>query len=171
MKNQWIRTTGVIVLSVIMLSAINAQPHDGKGNGPHGHGHPGIEPGHGRTQPLSCLNLTEEQQEQMQALRLENYKIMKPLRNKMVELKARERTLLSEDETDMKAVYKVIDEQTDLKNRMHKLRVEHKVAAKKLLTDEQIMNMEQRGRHARRWKSGGHDGVRPYHRDGHTTGI
>ena len=40
----------------------------------------------------------------------------------MVELKARERTLLSEESVYMKAVNKTIDEQTDLTNKMQQRR-------------------------------------------------
>ena len=152
-------------MAVIMLSGVNAQPRGGKGYGPCGQGNPDFEPGYGKTQPFACLDLTEQQQEQMKTLRLEHYKTMKPLRNKMVELKARETTLLSEDEVDMKTVYKVIDDQTDLKNQMHKLRVEHRVAIKEILNDEQVMILEQRGRHARGWKANGDDS-NPHHRKG-----
>jgi Spy/CpxP family protein refolding chaperone len=170
MKNRWIKTTGLMVLTVIMLTGVNAQPREGRGLGPCGQGNPDFEPGygrfepgHGRTQPFACLDLTEEQQEQMQALRLEHYKTMKPLRNEMGELKARERTLLSADEPDMKAVYKVIDDQTGLRNKMRKLQVEHRVSVKKLLTEEQIMILDQRRGHAGKWKSGRKDFSRPCH--------
>ena len=123
------------------------------------------------------LDLTEEQQEAMKTLRAENYKTMKPLKNKMVELKARERTLLSEETVDMKAVYKVIDEQTELSNKMRKIQVAHKVEVKEILTDEQIMQLEQRrnfsqnrrlkGDSMRRGQDGnrGQRNARPYHRN------
>ena len=101
-----------------------------------------------------ALDLTEEQQEQMQTLRLEHYKVMKPLRNQMAELKARERTLISEEEVDMKSIHKVIDNQTDLMNEMRKLQAEHKVAAKEILTDEQVMKLDQRRRFAKRRRAG-----------------
>ncbi len=91
-----------------------------------------------------ALDLSEEQQEQMQALRLEHYKVMKPLRNQMAELKAREQTLISEEEVDMKALNKVIDDQTALQNKMRKLSVEHRLAVREILTDEQMMKLDQR---------------------------
>jgi t-SNARE complex subunit (syntaxin) len=89
----------------------------------------------------------------------------------MLELKARERTLLSEKEVDLKALNKVIDEQTDLLNKMKKLEAEQKVAVKGILTDEQIMNLErQRERRQQfrykgndRWESPRRGG--PYHRN------
>ena len=41
----------------------------------------------------------------------------------MAELKAHERTLLSEEAVNMKAVNKAIDEQTELMNQMRKFRL------------------------------------------------
>ncbi len=67
----------------------------------------------------------------------------------MAELKARERTLLSEENVDMKAVNKTIDEQTDLMNNMRKLQTKHQVAVKSHLSDEQIMQLQQRRQFAR----------------------
>ena len=49
----------------------------------------------------------------------------------------------------MKAVNKTIDEQTDLMNSMKKLQVEHQLAVKSTLTDEQVMKLQQRGQFAR----------------------
>ena len=56
---------------------------------------------------------------------------MNPLKLKMAELKAREKTLLSEEPVDLKAVDKVIDEQTDLMNKIRKLETEHQVKSQK----------------------------------------
>ncbi len=74
----------------------------------------------------------------------------------MAELKARERTLLSEESVDMKAVNKTIDEQTDLMNKMRKLQTKHQVAVKSNLTDEQVIQLQQRRQFARQFAR--HDG-------------
>ncbi|MFH0756485.1 MAG: Spy/CpxP family protein refolding chaperone [Bacteroidota bacterium] len=134
MKNRMMKTAGIFLLAAVMVTGIQAQAQNGKGNGPCGQG---------RMQQAS-LDLSEEQQEQMQALRLEHYKVMKPLRNQMAELEAREQTLISEEEVDMKAVNKVIDDQTALQNKMRKLGVEHRLAVREILTDEQLMKLDQR---------------------------
>ncbi len=86
----------------------------------------------------------------MTSLRTGHYKEITPLKNKTAELKARERTLLSEESVDMKAVNKTIDEQTDLMNSMRKLQVEHQLAVKNILTDEQVMKLQQRRQFAKR---------------------
>lgn len=127
MKNNRLKITVILVLVTIVLSAAYAQSGEFRGER---HFYP--------------LNLTEDQQEQMKALRIEHYKTMKPLNSKMAELKARERTLLSEENVDMKAVYNLIDDQTELMNKIRKLQVEHKLAVREILTDEQLMKLDQR---------------------------
>ena len=143
-------------MAMMMFAGINAQPRQGKGSGPAGQGY-GHGPGYGpyaqadsdfipgaRTGQNLYLDLTEAQQEQWKALRLGHYKVMKPLRNQMAELKTRERTLISEEEVDMKALHKVIDDQSNLMNKMHKLRLEQRLAVREILTEEQLMRLDQR---------------------------
>ena len=130
-----------------MTTSLNAQrPNQGgRGLGPCGSGD-----GPGRADRYAALDLSEEQLAEITTLRTAHYKAITPLRNKMAELKARERTLLSEETVDMKAVGKTIDEQTDLTNSMRKLQVEHQVAVKGQLSDEQVMKLQQRRQFAQR---------------------
>jgi Spy/CpxP family protein refolding chaperone len=111
---------------------------------------------------MDWLELTEEQQAEMTSLRTEHSKIMTPLKNKMAELKARERTLLSEENIDMKAVNNTIDEQTGLMNKIRKLHVEQQVAMKDVLTDEQLMKLQQRRDFAQQEGRYGKGGRRGY---------
>jgi len=145
MKTKIIKSTGILFLGLLMAIAVDAQParQGGRGTG-------NYRAGDGREMQHARLDLSDEQQEQLTALRTEHYKAVTPLRNKMAELKARERTLLSEENVDMKAVNKNIDEQTEVENSLKKLQVEHQVAVKKILTDEQIMQLQQRRQFANR---------------------
>lgn len=90
------------------------------------------------------MDLTEEQQEQLQTLRTEFSDNIEPLNDKLSELRASERTLLSEDEVDLDAVNKIIDERTDLTAQISKLRVEYNVNTRAVLTEEQLDRMGQR---------------------------
>gem|GEM_PF-435418 len=147
MKTQWIRTATMLLLAGVMTVGMNAQPRKGLGYGSNqrtGGGAGFDENGPGRMAFCSQMDLTDAQQEQLKTLRLEHYKAIQPLRSKMIELKARERTLILEDNADMKALNSVIDEQSDLNNKISKLRVEHRVKVRSLLTDEQKMLMDQR---------------------------
>jgi Spy/CpxP family protein refolding chaperone len=129
MKNKPIKTAGVFFLALLMAATINAQPYRQGDRG------------------LAYLDLSEDQSEQITQLRTEHYNTMKPLRAKMAEMKAKERTLLSEESVDLKAVEKAIDAQTDLLNQIRKLQIRHRLAVKEVLTDEQVMKLEQRQRH------------------------
>jgi Spy/CpxP family protein refolding chaperone len=140
-----------------MITAVNAQNRQGG----RGQGYNGSENSYGHQ--FAKLELTEEQEAEMTSLRTGHYKKITPLKNKTAELKARERTLLSEESIDMKAVNKTIDEQTDLMNSMRKLQVEHQLAVKNILTDEQVMKLQQRRQFARRngmHGKSGHRGAR-----------
>ena len=148
MKTHWIKTSGLILLSALFTIGLNAQPQggrnwdragigDGQGRGYH------QGQGKGYMAQHAKLDLTEEQQEQIKALRLEHHKTMKPLKNKMLELKASERTLMSEESVDLNKVNSVIDEQTELSNQMKKLQAAHRVEMKEVFTEEQLFKLEQ----------------------------
>lgn len=145
MKKATIKSAGAILLALFMATAINAQPVR--------HGGRGMTSGE-REGRFARLDLTETQSEEITTLRTEHYKTMKPLRARMVEVKAKERTLLSEESVDLKAVDKVIDQQTDLMNQMRKLQTKHQVTVKNVLSDEQVMKLEQRQRHSARMGQG-----------------
>jgi len=172
MKTKIIKSAGTLFLGLIMVAAVNAQSprHGGRGYSPHGAA-PG--PAYGmryhtdttmqksRMNRTDLLDLSEEQQAAMTTLRTEHYKTITPLKNKLAELKARERTLLSEEKVDIKEVNNTIDEQTSVMNKIRKLQVEQQVAMKSILTDEQVMKMQQRRDFAERdglYGKGGHRG-------------
>lgn len=145
MKKTIIKSAGVILLATLMVTFSNAQSFRQGGRG--------MATGEGE-RSYAKLELTEAQSEEITSLRAEHYKIMKPLRAQMDEHKAKERTLLSAESVDLKAVDKVIDQQTDLLNKMRKLQTKHQVAVKNVLSDEQVMKLEQRQRHSARMGQG-----------------
>lgn len=163
MKNQCIRTTAVLVLAMIMTAGVNAQVSGGKGMGPCGQGdgpgfHQGNRQGAGQgagqayrqrgeafgPRQQAILDLSEDQKEQLSTLKVQQYKTLKPMKAEMGELKARERTLMSQEEVDVKAINKLIDQQTDLMSKMRKSQVTQKLAFREILTDEQLMKLDQK---------------------------
>ncbi len=82
-------------------------------------------------------NLTEEQQEQINALRLRQMERTTHQRNEMDELRARKRTLMTQTQTDARALDQVIDKMTGLQNAQMKENVQHRQAVRDLLTEEQ----------------------------------
>lgn len=137
----------------IMVTGVNAQSpiRDGQRQGQERFRQE-VGPRNQRMAQHFSLDLSEDQKVEMQALRSEHYKTIKPLRNKVVELKAKERTLLSEENVEMQIVNQVIDDQTNLVNKIRKLQVKHQVQVKSILTDEQVMKLEQGRKYAKRRK-------------------
>jgi Spy/CpxP family protein refolding chaperone len=142
MKNQWIRTSLTLALAIMMVAGINAQNRDGKGRGNYGNDRPGYG-----------LDLTEEQEAQLKTLKLEHYKTIKPFRAEMGELKARKSTLMSQDVVDEKAVNKLIDQQTSLTNKLQKKQLTHTLAFREILSDEQLMKLNQKRKHTGKMNS------------------
>ena len=138
MKKSVIKTAGILLFSLLFVSGISAQQYR-RGQGPYG---PGANKGTQRLSLVDRLDLTEEQQESLKTLQQEQFKNMQQLRNKMNELRARERTLMSEEKIDKDAVSKLIDEQTELTNQMRKQQLDHRLAVREILTEEQLLQME-----------------------------
>ena len=154
MKNQGLRSITILAIAMVMLIGVNAQNSGGKGMGPGGQsfGQGGwgygpcgqaYGPGYGQ-QDQTFLNLSDEQKEELKTLRVKHYKEIKPLRAEMGELQARQRTLMSQEEVDVKSVDKLIDEKTSLMNDMQKKKVNHQLAFREILTDEQQMMLDQK---------------------------
>ena len=85
MNTRNIKLAGALLFGILISTAVSAQSHR-----------------------HASLDLTEEQQTEITTLRTAHYKAITPLKNKMVELKARERTLLSEESMDMGRGYRGI---------------------------------------------------------------
>jgi Spy/CpxP family protein refolding chaperone len=96
---------------------------------------------------------TEEQQEKMKELRLETAKQVKPLKNQLNELKAKEQTLTTADKADLNAIYKNIDKMSSIKADIMKIMAKQHQEVRAMLSEEQLikfdMMKEKRGkRHA-----------------------
>lgn len=89
-------------------------------------------------------DLTEEQETQIQSLRLEQLERNTAHRNAMDELRARKRSLMTEADPDMSAINNVIDEMTALRNAQMKENVNHHLAVRELLTEEQRVIFDSR---------------------------
>jgi|GEM_PF-709736 len=86
---------------------------------------------------------TEEQKEQIKAIRLKNRKQLKPLRDEVRELEAHQQTLVTADTPDMKAIYQNIDKISTAKNKIQKIRAKQHQEIRALLTEEQRMKFDE----------------------------
>jgi Spy/CpxP family protein refolding chaperone len=105
--------------------------------------------------PANGLELTESQQREMETLRLKLQKEILPIRNSIGENRARMRTLTTADNADLKAINKLIDQNSDLQAQMAKLRAAHHQEVRKILTEEQRIKFDSRA-FARGNRNGSH---------------
>ena len=85
---------------------------------------------------------TEEQQEQIKAIRLATAKEVQPLRNQLNELQARQQTLSTTEKTDMNAIYKNIDKISEVRADIQKLMAKQRQDIRSLLNDEQKLKFD-----------------------------
>jgi len=132
MKNSRIITIGGLILAMmISLNAgVYAQKGSAKSNGPKD----------GDKPEFFCKNipdLTEEQQEKIDALRTTQMKAMQSFHNQLAEKGAHLQTLRTADKVDMDAINKTIDEMGAIRTKMMKSREQHIQDVRSLLTDKQ----------------------------------
>lgn len=83
------------------------------------------------------LDLSDEQQEQFNRLKVAKLKVVNPWKNEMNELRARKRSLMNADNIDRKELDKVIGQMSDLRLKIQKENIRYRVERRKLLNDEQ----------------------------------
>ncbi len=102
---------------------------------------------------------TEEQQEQIKALRLETAKEIKPLKNELNELRAHQQTLTTADKANLKAINSNIDKMAEIKASIEKIMAKQHQAIRSLLTEEQLIKFDSmKGKMGHR--EGGREGQR-----------
>ena len=127
MKTKEIRKITILVLAGFLLVGLNLNAQRGYGQ----RGMPEKQNGH------PGLDLSEEQQEKVKALKIAHMKEVQPLKDQLMENKAHQKTLMNADEPDVNSIYKNIDKATKLQNEIAKLGVDFQLNFKNLLTDEQ----------------------------------
>lgn len=137
MMKHVIKVTMSLIMMVLVISAANAQ--QGQRSGGNGQGN-----GNRQGDYAQELNLTEDQQAQMQSMRLNVQKELLPLRNKLGENMAKMRTLRTAENADMKAINKLIDDNSDLRGNIAKLQAANHQEVRKMLTEEQRIMFDSR---------------------------
>lgn len=130
-----------LFLSAAVLTVSFAQPHQGRGYGPgFGQGNPAQK---GMQIENVIPDLTEEQKSELKSLRTEHLKVMRDFRNQMGEITAKQRTAMSADPINEKETDNLIDQKTSLMNKQMKAQVAHRAAIKEILTEEQVLAMDE----------------------------
>lgn len=130
----------MVVFLIVGMSNSYAQRFN-RGEGKRGMAARNMEQFEGRIH--QALDLSEEQQAKLKALRLEHQQKMKYEHNKVGEDEARLKTLMSAPEKDLKAINKTIDKISEAKAELWKKKIAHQEEMKEILTPEQQSKMEQ----------------------------
>lgn len=111
--------------------------------------------------------LNEDQKEKAKELRLVTAKKVKPLKNELNELQARQRTLTTADQADMKAINSNIDKMSTIKAEIQKIKAAQHQEFRAMLSEEQLLKFdvmkEKRGNKDRKpgMRDGRQGGERP----------
>lgn len=138
MKTQKFKKVSVIIIAVLMIAGSNLYAQRGRNYS---------RQGQIMDQKQSCQlipDLTEDQHNKIEALRLEQMKTRTAFRNQENELMAKKQTLMASDNVDMKEINTVIDQMTDIHNKMMKTSAKHHQDVRSLLTDEQKVIFDSR---------------------------
>jgi Spy/CpxP family protein refolding chaperone len=92
--------------------------------------------------PLAFLNLTDAQKEAIKKSSLEMHKKIKPVRNELGEAEAHQRTLMTAEKPDIKAIHRNIERIGELKVEIAKIAAAQRLELRGLLTDEQRMKLD-----------------------------
>lgn len=157
-----IKTTFLFLILSGVVGTLSAQPQNRRNMQPQ-QNRQIAQNERGQGQQMRLPNLTEEQKEQIKAIKLDGQKEALPLRNEMMEKKARLRTLTTSEDYNEKSVNNTIDEISELEASLMKLRQNHRQEVREILTEEQRIvfdsasqrgkrkgNSDQRGKRGRR---------------------
>jgi Spy/CpxP family protein refolding chaperone len=144
------RFTAILLTGIMMIATISSFAQRGQKQG---------NPGMRKNTPMqqrfykNIPDLTEEQENQIDELRVPHMKEMKDFYNQLNEKRAKLRTLQTKDNPDMDAIYKVIEEMGDIRTNMHKERAKHHQEIRSILNEEQRIYFD---KHRMRMNKGMH---------------
>ena len=144
------KTRILVFLIGVALLHLNAPILTAQGGGPGRAGMGPMNPSMNNSQAapdragMGIPNLTDEQKDQIKKLRMTQMKEVQPIRNEMMELKARFHTLSTAENPDNNEINKNIDARTALMNKLMKSKASHHQAVRKILNEEQKLFFDNR---------------------------
>lgn len=133
MKTQIRKSTTTLLLAMIFTAGLMAQPGQGRG----------IYQNENCRMTQVIPDLSDDQIASLKELRNDQLQSTQTYKNKMGEIQARQRTLMSETPIDQKASGKLIDEKTSLMNEHMKQSISHQADISNVLTEDQQVVMNQ----------------------------
>lgn len=89
-------------------------------------------------QANNWMNFSDEQQEQMKEFRVAHMQESKELKFQMEELQLKQKHLMSYENIDEKLIMENIDLLSGVQNKLAKMKVDHKMEVRKILTEDQL---------------------------------
>lgn len=137
--------TKTLIFSVLMMVSIVAfaQPEFRRDRmqGNREHTFNGNKP-EGRMQVAQALNLSDAQKEAFKKGMIDLHKQLLPIKNELGELKARQKSLVMAEKTDMGAINKNIEKMGQLQIEIVKIQTKHKLEMRNQLTEEQKIKFD-----------------------------
>ncbi len=84
------------------------------------------------------MNLSDEQKVQMKEFHIAHMKESKGLRNEMEVLQLKQKHLMTYENLDKKSIMENIDRLSGVQNKLNKMKVDHKLEVRKILTEDQL---------------------------------
>lgn len=101
-------------------------------------------PGSGSGFGSKGLDLSEDQETKIEALRLDMQKEMIPLHNQLDNLRSELHLLMTEEKADQGAIDQKIEAMSQLRTKIQKKRTQHHLAVRSILNKEQRVKFDQR---------------------------
>lgn len=138
------KKSSIVGLMLLLTLSLSAQQGNGQGRqqGKKGQNSQQCQYQNKGERMTEYLELSTEQKEKIDALKLDHQKKMLPLKNELGEKQAKMQTLKTADHADMKAINGLIDEMAVIKTKMAKDRAALHQEMRKVLTDEQRLKFD-----------------------------
>lgn len=126
------------VMMVVLLTSGAALAQQGPRNGK------GYGQGNRGDRPFICdnLDLSDDQQTKMDALRTSHFKATQEQRDLLAEKQVKLDDLMNDDPTDQKAIEKIVKEISEIKSELMLSRINHRIEMRSLLNDDQKVKFD-----------------------------
>ncbi len=131
-----------LFFTIAAIAQSNNSNQGGRNQGRQGYSQKSCDFEKNNQRMANYLELTAEQTDQIESIRLTHQKKMLPSKNELGEKKAKMQTLSSAENADMKAINSLIDEMSSIKAQMMKEKASHRQEVRKILTEEQRIKFD-----------------------------
>ncbi len=142
----WKHITSIIIAVLFLAGSAIAQPpaQEGQGKGPMWGHHPPDAPMPPHWAECKGLKLTDEQQTQIQSLKLKHQRAMVELQTDVASLRGKLKLLITDDSFKEKEVNGIVDKLAKAHQKRIQMKVKHLREVRDILTDDQKVRFDQK---------------------------